>query len=213
MLKSTNEEIQRENLKLKSEILKSNENVKGLHEKIIEHENHLNGIEQYLRVNNLEIVGLPPPEYEGAPIEDTLVNMFNSLPDLTSEISADDIDICHNFPSDRKDGKLVAVCKFVRRKTKFDVLTAKKKCRNFKFKDNDIFINEHLSPFNRHLFAKASVKKNELKWRYLWTRNGTLFMRENEVSTVFKIDNEENLRNLVASNSNNVHILNQSVSN
>ena len=86
----------------------------------------------------------------------------------------------------------------------------KKKCRNFKFKDNDIFINEPLSPFNRHLFVKASVKKNELKWRYLWTRNGTLFMRENEVSTV---GNEENLRNLVASNSNNVHILNQSVSN
>ena len=28
----------------------------------------------------------------GAPIEDTLVNMFNLLPDLTSEISADDID-------------------------------------------------------------------------------------------------------------------------
>ena len=67
MLKSTNEEIQWENLKLKSEILKSNENVKGLHKKVIEHENHLNGIEQYLRVNNLEIVGLPPPEYEGAP--------------------------------------------------------------------------------------------------------------------------------------------------
>ena len=31
--------------KIKTEILKSNENVKGLHEKVIEHENHLNGIE------------------------------------------------------------------------------------------------------------------------------------------------------------------------
>ena len=197
LLKSSNDEILKENETLKTDILTTNESIKGVKDKINGHESHLNGIEQYLRVNNLEIVGIPPPEHEGDSIEETLVEIFNSLPELNSVISPNDIDICHIMPSDRKDKKLVAVCKFIHRKSKFNILEAKRKSRNFKYKDHDIFINDHLSQPNRHLFATAALKKKELNYRFLWTRNGAVFMRENERSSVFKIDTVESLNNLV----------------
>ena len=38
----------------------------------------------------------------------------------------------------------------------------KKQTRDFKFKDNSIFINEHLAPNNRKLFAVASEKNVSL---------------------------------------------------
>ena len=101
--------------------------IKGLEINVNAHEKHLNGIEQYLRVNNLEIVGLPTSDSEGVPIEDALIDTFISLPELSSEVSPNDIDICQIMPSDLKDQKLVAVCRFRSRKTKFDILEAKRK--------------------------------------------------------------------------------------
>ena len=150
-------------------------------------------------MNNIEIVGIPPAETPGAAIEDTLIEIFNSLPELTNKVSPNDIDISHIMPSDRKDRKLIAVCRFKSRKTKFDILEAKKKSRNFKFKNQDIFISDHLSPFNRHLFANAVVKKRELNYKFLWSRNGAIFLRENEHSPVFKIETEDNLNDLTRS--------------
>ena len=116
-----------------------------------------------MRVNNLEVVGVPEAENPGDPIENTLVQIFNSLPGLhDSPITADDIGICHPIPSERRDNKIVAVCKFVSRKTKHRILEVKKDCRDLKFRNNTIYINEHLSPFNRRLFAHPSTKKREL---------------------------------------------------
>ena len=82
-------------------------------------EEHINALDQYLRVNNLEIVGIPPAEQVGDSVEDTLLEIFNDLPDLSNEVSENDIDVCHIIPSDRKDGKLVAVCRFKSRKLKY----------------------------------------------------------------------------------------------
>ena len=147
-------------------------------------------MEQYLRVNNLAIVGLPPTEEEGASIEDTLIDIFNSVPDIGKQVTPEDIDICH-MPSDRKDGKLVAVCKFKSRKSKIDILQAKKSLRIFTYNNHNIFINGHLSPFNRHLFATAAAKKRELDFKFQWTRNGSIFMREDERSPVIKIVSKE----------------------
>ena len=142
-------------------------------------------------VNNLEIVG--------APIEDTLIDIFNSLPDTGKQITPEDIDICHIMPSGRKDGKLVAVCKFKSCKSKIDILQAKKSVRRFIYKNHDIFINEHLSPYNRHLFAIAAAKKRELDFKFLWTQNGSIFMREDEQLPVIKITSDECISKLARS--------------
>ena len=196
--------LQVENKNLVNKNIELNDNndllkvhVKSLEHKIVEHDNHLNAIEKYLRVNNLEIVGIPAAE-SGDTIENTLINIFNKLPDMDEmPITPNDIDICHVIPSQRKDGKLVAVCKFVSRKIKYKILKAKKTVRNYKYKNNDIFINDHLSPFNRHLFALASIKKRELGCKFLWTREGLIFMRYDEKSPVINIFSEECINNII----------------
>ena len=91
------------------------------------------------------------------------------------------------MPSKRRDGKNIAVCKFVSRKTKYDILNAKKSARDFKFKDQSVFISEHPSPHNRNLFALAAQKKREYGYKYLWTNKGHVFMLKEERSPVLKI--------------------------
>ena len=62
----------------------------------------INNMEQYLRINNLEIIGLPEPTDEESH-ESILLKALNSLNHLEYGIT-------------RKDGKTASVCKFVTEK-------------------------------------------------------------------------------------------------
>ena len=195
-LKNENITLSKENELVNLKLSNLKKELVNLKVKSNKQEEHINTLDQYLSVNNLEIVGIPPAEQAGDSVEDTLLEIFNDLPDLSNEVSENDIDVCHILPSDRKDGKLVAVCRFKSRKLRSKILEAKKKCRNFKFKNHDIYINDHLSPYNRCLFAIASTRKRELGYKFLLTRNGSLFMRENERLSVIQIISDECLAKL-----------------
>ena len=97
------------------------------------------------------------------------------------------------------NGKNVYVVKFISRKTKANILTAKRTLNNrdFKFRGNDVFFNEHLSPTNRSLFATANDKKRTLGYKHLWTRGGTILMRKDDESEVFTIACEQDFANIV----------------
>lgn len=155
-------------------------------------------IEQYLRSNNLEIVGLPDCE-ENESDETLIVNALNSLVGLEKPITPEDIDISHPLKSKRKDNKPVHVVRFVSRKTKFAILATKKMDANrlFKFREKDVFINEHLSPHNRGLFADAAEVKTNLNYKFLWTKNGTVHLRKNENGPVVIVKRKEDLEKLV----------------
>ena len=60
----------------------------------------------------------------------------------------------------------------------------------FKFKNQDIYISDHLSPLNRHLFTNATAKR-ELGYKFLRNRNGSIFIRKEEHSPILKIINDE----------------------
>ena len=166
--------------------------------KIAALETELNSIQQYLRVNNLEVVGLPKPN-TGESEEMLLINAFNELEGLENIVTPEDIDISHPLNSKRKDGKPVHVVRFISRKTKAMILAAKKRENNrqFKFRNCDIFINEHLSQANRSLFAAALEKKTVLKYKYCWTRGGSILMRKTDDSTVITISSQNDLNELV----------------
>ena len=108
----------------------------------------------------------------------------------TSPVTAKDIDISHELPK-RRGGK-THVIRFLSRKTKIMLLTAKKDPgnRNYKFRSKSIFINEHLTAFNKNLFRLAKVKKDELQYKFLWTRGGKIFLRKDEHSVVTQICSE-----------------------
>lgn len=169
-----------------------------LRKEIVEIQTELNDIQQYLRVNNLEIVGLPNPN-ENESDETLVIHAFNNLVGIDEPVRHEDIDISHPLPSNRKDGKSVHVVKFISRKTKARILTAKKQDANkqFKFRNNDVYINDHLSKKNRSLFAKTQERKNALGYKYCWTRGGTINVRKMDNSQIITITCEEDLANLV----------------
>lgn len=158
----------------------------------------INEIEQYLRVNNLEIVGLPKPN-QGETEEMVLIEAFNELEGIDITVTAEDIDISHPLNTRRQDGKPVHVVRFVSRKTKEAILTAKKSeaNRQYKFRTKDVFINEHLSKQNRSLFAAAQEKKRTLNYKYCWTRGGNIKLRKADDSEVINITSEEQLAAIV----------------
>ena len=157
----------------------------------------MNNIQQYLRINNLEIVGLPDPN-DGESDETLLINALNDLDGLDEIVTPEDIDISHPMKSQRKDGKSVHVVKFISRKTKGMILSAKKQENNkqFKFRNCEVYINEHLSKVNRSIFAAAQEKKKNLNYKYCWTRGGTIHMRKTDDSPVITISTADDLNNL-----------------
>ena len=191
---STNNTAAIQNLNNDNIILKTQNGF--LQNQVNDFQRPINNIEQYLRVDNVEVVGLPEPA-EDLTDEDSLVDVFNQLDHgFTEPISSYDINISLVIPSRRRDGKRVVICKFMSRKSKIAVLEAKKYKKDLKYNNNLIFINEHLSPNNRKLFALASEKKHSLDYKYLWTKNGTIFMRKNDTAQAIIINDEEDIYNL-----------------
>ena len=197
-LYNKNDELQRELNDLKAQdaqdpppnVVDTNEDIESLRKEV-------NEIQQYLRINNLEVVGLPEAN-ENESEETLLLHAFNSLEGIENVVTPEDIDISHPMKSQRTDGKRVHVVKFISRKLKDQILAAKKlePNRNFKFRNSDIFINEHLSPVNRSLFAKAAEKKTNLNFKFLWTKGGKILMRKTETSNVVSINCQNDINNL-----------------
>ena len=103
-----------------------------------------------------------------------------------------DIEACHRVPSKRKDNKKPLIVRFVNRKIRDNVFKARTKLKSRK-DGGKIYINEHLSPHNRYLFNLALKRKKEKGYRFLWTKNGTVFLKEDEGSEVLKVVNENDL--------------------
>ena len=166
-------------------------------EEIEKLKDEVNSIQQYLRVNNLEIVGLPAPN-NGESEETLIINALNELVGLDDPVGPEDIDISHPLPSKRKDNKPVHVVRFVSRKTKFAILAAKKRDENrqFKFRNNDVYINEHLSKSNRELFALTQDKKRTLNYKHCWTRGGSIFLRKTDDTDVITISKKSDFDTL-----------------
>ena len=162
----------------------------------------INEIQQYLRINNVEVVGIPSSisnddddqTEDQLDTETALVDFFSNV--LNVEISAADIDICHEIPSRRVDAKRVIVCRFISRKHKIDILNARKNKRDANYKGSLIYVNDHLSPKNREIFAFASQKRKEENYKYLWTKHGDIHLRKTDNSEVFVIKSLEQLHAL-----------------
>ena len=194
VLKKSNEEMKIDNANLN----RLNNELQGKFDKAVDEVSNLrdqiNEIEQYLRVNNVEIVGYPDFDSTTIDYEDMLLEVFNQLPGFQENpLTKADIDICHPLNTERKDQKNVGVCRFVSRKAKFAILEAKKSTRDFKYKDKNVYINEHLSRYNRSLFAAASEAKRTKNYKYLWVNNGQIFMRKEDRAPLVKIHKEDDI--------------------
>ena len=177
--------------------------VDGLVEETNLLKSQVEGLEQYTRINNIEIVGLDkkPPGTET--VEEMVLQCLNGMVDSERDdeeeeekFSAADIDICHILPKHNREHSHVV--RFLSRKAKIYALDLKKNAdnRNYKFRTKTIYINEHLTSTNKILFNLAKERKQTLNYKHLWTRNGRILMRKTDESDVVKIDCEQTIATL-----------------
>ena len=60
-----------------------------------------------------------------------------------------------------------------------------------------IYINESLTAYRRRLFGKLNSFKNINKWKYLWTTNGTIHLRQTDSSQTFHFNTMEDFEEFV----------------
>lgn len=59
-----------------------------------------------------------------------------------------------------------------------------------------VYLNEHLTKTNRILFSKARAAGAQLKFKFVWSSNGNIYMRRSETSSVVRVLSDATLEKL-----------------
>lgn len=155
----------------------------------------VDNLQQQLRLNNLEINGIPEASNEN--ILDIVNRLFVAL-----DINGDNIiDTCHRVPhmkSDNKTPKSIIV-KLTRRSYKDAIIAAIRKQKGvsadkigFNDVNRKIYINDHLTPSNQLLYKKTRdlCKPKNIS---CWTRDCKIFLKHPQTARNMFIDCEATL--------------------
>jgi hypothetical protein len=154
----------------------------------------INNLEQRSRINNLEVIGLRKPSN----LENETVLTLGFLNEIMkAKVDVSDVDALHEVPSKRTDKKRIVVVALKYRSKRDEILKCKSILRKYNESLEDqstrVFVNEHLSPDNKKLFAMAAKLKHELGYKYLWTKQGIVFLRKDDDSRYIRISSEDEL--------------------
>ena len=109
-------------------------------------------------------------------------------------LHSDDIAIANPIQTFNTDHPPKIIVKFTRRKTRNKFYASRKLLHKKKAKDlphlrlrssNPIFISESLTPKRKRLFGEVNKIKKKFKWRFIWSRNGRIFLKDKENSTAY----------------------------
>lgn len=166
---------------------------KRLHARNEELQSRVAELEQYSRKNNIEIRGVP--ETQG---EDVVEIVKTIAEKIQIPVSEADLDVVHRVPAKGNVKNLIV--RFCSRAKKAEFVAKARKARlqtneiNFHGTNpKPVYINDHLTPANKRLFAKALNLKKENNWRFLWTEDCQIKARKTENSKVHRIRDEADL--------------------
>ncbi|XP_039291705.1 uncharacterized protein LOC120353119 [Nilaparvata lugens] len=163
-------------------------------------------LEQYSRINMVEIRGLPQQ-----PNEDLNSMVYNISSALGCQIGEDAIDVCHRLGRAGPEGPAPVVVKFIRRTDKNTLLQKRRVKRDFSTRhigcntDQPIYINECLSPSRRKLFSLARSAHKEHRFKFLWVRDCKILIRKQEKSPVIELKSSGQLDMLLSQSSFTIH--------
>ena len=178
---------------LKAEVNQLKDECKQKDVKIQFLELRVNDLEQYTRQDDIIISGLKTQHksyarsvsnqgadsFEAAPVNetDTIENqVVHFLASKDILVDKKDISVVHALKS-FNPSKPNIVMRMVSRKAKSNIMKQAKK-----LKGSHVFLNEHLTKQNNHLYkiARDLKKKNQIKWTY--TRNCKIFVRTSGIT-------------------------------
>ena len=168
----------------------------------------LDELEHYGRRENLEIHGIP-----SKPNENTtqLVKKVASLVNVRQEDSH--ISVFHRLPVHANETKRNApnkptehapiIVRFSNRDKRNEFYQKRKLIKPSPNSSKDCFedyglirIRENLTCFRKNLYNQAKKAKIELNYKFLWTSNGRILLRQNSASKVIHVSSVDDLAKL-----------------
>lgn len=154
--------------------------------------------EQYSRRNCVEIHGIPE-----TPGENTLAEVIKVGRAVGMDITSQMIDNCHRLGRKSASSPVTRgiIVKFVRNFDKNNLLRLRKVKRNITSSDlgyqspvaNSIYINENLTQHRRTILSVARKLKTKCNVMYVWTKNGNVFIHENERAPIIKVNSVKDI--------------------
>lgn len=179
-IKSSNKRIQM----LEGGLKEINGATSNVSERITYAEIVIDEIQQYQRRDCLEIIGIPPLSSE-KPKE----LMLEIASHIGVELNEDEISTIHRLP-DTKNVKNRLIAKFVSRDKREEIYRNRSRLKGKTLNNHKIYINESLTANRKRLFAKILHFKRDNNFKYLWTANGKIYLKESETSRSFAFTNE-----------------------
>lgn len=153
-------------------------------------------LQQYTRINNMLITGVPITKGENIyMVLDHLAQVLN-IKMYRSEIS-----VAHRLSSRQGDPRPPSiVVSFVSRCAKTEWMNARRRRGTLtanelhdSFPDQPIYLNEQLTPQTRALFNKARDLLKSKKLAYVWTSDCKVLVKQTERSATRRVQREEDL--------------------
>lgn len=186
------EDLQLAQKSSKEQIMELQNNNSKMQNTIDELNLQISSLEQRARLNNIEIQCVPENSSEN------LVSILMRLSEVTNaKITKEDIIKCtrvakSNRASQRPRNIIVQFAtQNIRDTFLASVIKFNKSNQHNKLNTGDIgyegekkpiYVTEHLSPANKALHAAARRRAKELGYKYVWVRNGRIFMRKDDMS-------------------------------
>ncbi|XP_050677273.1 uncharacterized protein LOC126973973 [Leptidea sinapis] len=167
-----------------------------LSDRILTMESDLNDKNQWMRLNNVEIKGVPMKDREN------LFEIINKIGNkIQYPITKQNINFLARVPS--RDGLAVRakpiIVSFLSRYVKEDFVASARSFKKLIAADIDlpgtspIFINDHLTVENKILLKKTKKLKEEKNFDFVWVKNCKIFARKNPGSKIITIKSEKDL--------------------
>lgn len=149
---------------------------------------------------NIEIVGIP--EF---PNEDLSKIIKDYAQHVGVAIESSDILHVHRVtPRIKVEGRpRVIVAKIKSRELKDNIISGTRKTLpttkdiNLQGDPKPIFVNEHLTYYNKQLFKKCKDAAKLKQYEYVWTKNGRIYARKDESTHLISIKDEEDIKKLI----------------
>lgn len=171
---------------LKSDLDEKNNIIENLQGKI-------HDLEQEQLNKTIDIVGVKVNETNDC------INILNEVATKINveNFSAKVIDDLYYIPNRKEEGRGKIVVKFLTKISIEQWLSKRKNLNNTSARDMSpngrIFINESLSKFYSDLFWKTKSTCKEKGYKFVWVKNGKIFIKKGESSAVTRIKSEKDI--------------------
>lgn len=153
--------------------------------------------EQWVRLNNIEIKGVPLKK------EENLFSIVDSLGKVTGyNVPKCQINYISRVPVFNSKEKVIIVS-FLNRYVKEEFVAAARAKRSITQEDigypenkQRIYINDHLTPESKMLLTRTKVKAKEKNYLYAWVKYGKIHVRKNDTSPVLIIARDGDLNKI-----------------